>query len=194
MPDTTSRASPIHGTGLFATRHLPLRHTLGHFTGKQLSAQQFAQRQAAGRARCLVHFISLEGTEVFLDGCSSTGVSFINSVAGTSLLPNCHFVCDGVTVAAVTLRAVVAGEELLADYSFDTFLGGSIDHTGAPPAAPGCTQLAPQALQRLAQPASPALQSLGSSAFLVFRPPRPLPPAVAAAGAHQRAVLRLQGQ
>lgn len=114
--DTCTGKSPVDGTGLFAAHALPARHALGEFVGVRLTAGEFSRRKAAGGAHCLVRFTDLDGQEVFLDGEGRSDRAFVNSVAGTGCEANVEFVCNGVSLEAITLRAVAAGEELLADY------------------------------------------------------------------------------
>ena len=113
--DTFTANSSLHGTGLFAARALPIRHSLGAFDGARLTSAEFTQRKAAG-GRCLLRYTDLDGKEVLLDGEGRSDRAFVNSVAGTGCEANVEFVCNGECLQVYTLRAVAEGEELLADY------------------------------------------------------------------------------
>jgi len=105
------RPSGIHGLGGYARQPLPVGTRIIEYVGERITKAEAARRCEAGN-----HFIFTLDDEWDLDGdVPWNPARFLNH----SCAPNCEAEEDAGRIWIVTLRDIVAGEELCFNYGYD---------------------------------------------------------------------------
>jgi SET domain-containing protein len=109
------RASPIHGAGAFATRHIPAGTRLIEYRGERLTPAQADARYpdvpGAVHHTCL---FAIDDDVVIDAAVDGNEARFINH----SCDPNCDAVIDDGCIWIESIREIMPGEELAYDYAY----------------------------------------------------------------------------
>lgn len=108
------RRSPVHGTGLFATRAIPKGEQIVEYLGERISHDE-ADRRHDQKAEGDHHtfFFTIDAKTVIDAGVRGNDARFINHACD----PNCEVVvADGVLVVEA-VRNIRTGEELAYEYN-----------------------------------------------------------------------------
>jgi hypothetical protein len=116
------RRSPVHGTGLFATRAIPKGERILEYTGERISHDE-ADRRHANKADDDNHtFLFTIDEDTVIDG----GVGGNDSrLINHSCDPNCEVIISDGRPLVEAVRAVSPGEELAYDYNLTREPGDS---------------------------------------------------------------------
>ncbi|MCQ9617882.1 SET domain-containing protein-lysine N-methyltransferase [Paenalcaligenes niemegkensis] len=110
------KQSSLHGTGVFAARHIPAGTYIMEYEGKRISAQAADEMEPSDpNDPYHTFFFSLTNGKIIDGGNGGNDSRFINH----SCEPNCegHENAQGTRVYIVALRNIDEGEELLYDYA-----------------------------------------------------------------------------
>ena len=109
------RDSPIHGSGAFATRHIPAGTRLIEYRGERLTPAEADERYPdVPGERHHTYLFSIDDDVVIDAAVDGNEARFINHSCG----PNCDAVIDDVRIWIETIRDVEPGEELAYDYAY----------------------------------------------------------------------------
>jgi hypothetical protein len=113
VPLIETRASPIHGTGVFALRRMRKGMRIIEYTGERVSHAE-ADRRYEGKDESDSHtFLFIVDRRTVIDaGVGGNAARFINH----SCAPNCETVIESRRVFIYALRDIAPGEELAYDY------------------------------------------------------------------------------
>ncbi|MBX3263393.1 MAG: SET domain-containing protein-lysine N-methyltransferase, partial [Labilithrix sp.] len=107
------RRSPVHGTGLFATRAIRKGASIIEYLGERISHEEADRRHAHKAADDNHTFLFTVDSKTVIDGGSGGNAArFINH----SCEPNCEVIIDDGRLLIEALRAIRPGEELVYDY------------------------------------------------------------------------------
>ncbi|MBX3213462.1 MAG: SET domain-containing protein-lysine N-methyltransferase [Labilithrix sp.] len=150
------RRSPVHGTGMFATRAIRKGASIIEYLGERITHDE-ADRRHAHKAEDDNHtfLFTVDSKTVIDGGAGGNAARFINH----SCEPNCEVIIDDGRLFIEALRAIRPGEEIVYDYRITR-------DSGDPPdverifacrcGAPKCrgTMLAPRRKKRAAKRAA----------------------------------------
>jgi uncharacterized protein len=116
------RRSPVHGTGMFATRAIRKGGAIIEYVGERISHAE-ADRRHADKAEDDNHtFLFTVDRKTVIDGGVQGNASrFINH----SCEPNCEVILDDGRLFIEALRSIKPGEEILYDYNISRGPGDS---------------------------------------------------------------------
>lgn len=108
------RRSPVHGTGVFATRAIAKGEQIIEYVGERISHEE-ADRRHADKSDDDNHtfLFTIDAKTVIDAGVGGNDARFINH----SCDPNCEVVLDDGRPLVEALRAIPSGEELAYDYN-----------------------------------------------------------------------------
>ena len=108
------RRSPIHGNGVFATRHIEPGEQIDEYTGERITAEESAIRAEAGGGPVNhTFFFSLADGMVIDGGSGGNDSRYINHACE----PNCEAQEDDGRVFIYALQPIEPGEELNYNYA-----------------------------------------------------------------------------
>lgn len=108
------RRSPIHGNGVFATRHIAPGEQIDEYTGERITAEESAIRAEAGGGPVNhTFFFSLADGMVIDGGSGGNDSRYINHACE----PNCEAQEDEGRVFIYALQPIEPGEELNYNYA-----------------------------------------------------------------------------
>lgn len=108
-----ARASPIHGTGVFAVRRIRKGARVIEYTGERVSHAEADRRYEDKDAKDNHTFLFIVDRRTVIDaGVGGNAARFINH----SCAPNCETVIENRRVFIYSLREIAPGEELAYDY------------------------------------------------------------------------------
>jgi hypothetical protein len=114
-PPFEVRASPIHGTGVFATRYIPPGVRLIEYAGVRLTPDEAEARYPDVPGVVHHTFLFAIDDEVVIDaGVDGNDARWINH----SCAPNCDAVVEEGRIWIESIDHIVAGEELAYDYAY----------------------------------------------------------------------------
>jgi SET domain-containing protein len=114
-PPFEIRASPIHGRGAFATRHIPEGTRLIEYRGARLTPAEADARYPDQPGVAHHTYLFAIDDDVVIDAAvGGNAARFINH----SCAPNCDAVIDEGRIWIETIREIEAGEELAYDYAY----------------------------------------------------------------------------
>jgi uncharacterized protein len=113
-PSYRRRRSPVHGTGVFATRAIAEGEEIVEYLGERISHDE-ADRRHADKADDDNHtfLFTIDAKTIIDAGVGGNDSRFINH----SCAPNCEVVIDAGRPIVEAIRAIAAGEELAYDYN-----------------------------------------------------------------------------
>ena len=115
VPPFEIRASPIHGLGAFALRHIPAGTRLIEYAGERLTPSQADTRYPDLPDERHHTFLFAVDDDVVIDAAvNGNDARWINH----SCDPNCDAVVEDKRIWIETIRDVQPGEELAYDYAF----------------------------------------------------------------------------
>lgn len=108
------RRSPIHGTGVFATRAIRKGERIMEYRGERITHEE-ADRRYADKADDDNHtfLFTVDNKTVIDGGAHGNSARYINHGCD----PNCESILDDGRVFIEATRNIVAGEELVYDYN-----------------------------------------------------------------------------
>ena len=113
VPLIEARASPIHGTGVFAARRIRKGARVIEYVGERVSHAEADRRYENKDASDSHTFLFIVDRRTVIDaGVGGNSARFINH----SCAPNCETVIEDRRVFIYALRDIAAGEELAYDY------------------------------------------------------------------------------
>ncbi|MDB4936541.1 MAG: hypothetical protein JWP87_3513 [Labilithrix sp.] len=114
LPAYRLRRSPVHGTGVFATRTIRKGEELIEYAGERITHEE-ADRRHADKAEDDGHtfLFTIDAKTVVDAGVDGNDARFINH----SCDPNCEVVISDGRLLVETIKTVKAGEELAYDYN-----------------------------------------------------------------------------
>jgi uncharacterized protein len=107
------RASPLHGLGVFAARHIPCGTRVIEYLGERVSHEEADRRyhhKDADDSHTLLFIV--DSHSVIDAGVDGNEARFVNH----SCAPNCESVIENQRVYIDAIRAIEPGEELTYDY------------------------------------------------------------------------------
>ena len=108
------RASPMHGRGAFATRHIPAGTRLVEYAGERITPAEADRRDPDDAPGPHHTFLFAIDDDVVIDaGVGGNEARWINH----SCDPNCDAVVEDGRIWIETIRDVAPGEELAYDYA-----------------------------------------------------------------------------
>ena len=112
-PPFRVRRSKIHGTGVFATRHIAKGTRVVEYLGERITHAE-ADRRYAGKADDDNHtfLFTVDARTVIDAGVGGNAARFINH----SCDPNCETLAEGRRIFIEAIRTIRPGEELCYDY------------------------------------------------------------------------------
>ncbi|HVH42218.1 MAG TPA: SET domain-containing protein-lysine N-methyltransferase, partial [Labilithrix sp.] len=114
QPAYRLRRSPIHGTGLFATRVIRKGAGVIEYVGERISHEEADRRHSDKDADDGHTFLFTVNSKTVIDaGVGGNAARFINH----SCEPNCEVIIDEGRLFVETLRTIKPGEELYYDYN-----------------------------------------------------------------------------
>ena len=106
-----TKASAIHGTGIFARGNVPAGTRLLEYVGERVSKEESLRRRKTGN-----FFVFIVTEEFDIDGAVNWNPArFINH----SCAPNCEARMEEERIWVYALRDIAAGEELTFNYGYD---------------------------------------------------------------------------
>ncbi len=112
------RASPIHGRGVFAARHIRKGTKIVEYTGERISNREADKRYDDARMKTHHTFLFTLDPKTVIDGAISAGgsdASYINH----SCDPNCEAIITDGRIFIHALRGIEPGDELAYDYQYE---------------------------------------------------------------------------
>lgn len=110
------RRSPIHGTGVFATKPIPKGARIVEYIGERVSHAEADRRYEDKDVNDNHTFLFTVDTKTVIDaGVGGNAARWINH----SCDPNCETVIENKRVFIEAARAIAKGEELAYDYMID---------------------------------------------------------------------------
>jgi SET domain-containing protein len=115
-PPFRVRRSKIHGTGVFATRHIPQGTRIVEYLGERVSHAE-ADRRYAGKADDDNHtfLFTVDARTVIDAGVGGNEARYINHSCG----PNCETVAAHGRIFIEAIADIAPGEELAYDYMIE---------------------------------------------------------------------------
>jgi SET domain-containing protein len=115
-PPYRVRRSKIHGTGVFATRHIPKGTRIVEYLGERVSHAE-ADRRYADKADDDNHtfLFTVDARTVIDAGVGGNAARYINH----SCDPNCETVTEDRRIFIEAIKDIEAGEELAYDYMIE---------------------------------------------------------------------------
>ena len=115
-PPYRVRRSKIHGTGVFATRHIPKGTRIIEYLGERVSHAE-ADRRYADKADDDNHtfLFTVDARTVIDAGVGGNEARWLNH----SCDPNCETVVEGRRIFIEAIAAIAAGDELVYDYMIE---------------------------------------------------------------------------
>jgi SET domain-containing protein len=113
VPPFETRRSPIHGTGVFATRRIRKGGRVVEYVGERVSHAEADRRYEDKDANDSHTFLFIVDRRTVIDaGVGGNAARFVNH----SCAPNCETVIEDRRVFIYALRDIDPGEELTYDY------------------------------------------------------------------------------
>jgi SET domain-containing protein len=113
VPPFETRRSPIHGTGVFATRRIRKGARVIEYVGERVSHAEADRRYEDKDANDSHTFLFIVDRRTVIDaGVGGNAARFVNH----SCAPNCETVIEDRRVFIYALRDIDPGEELAYDY------------------------------------------------------------------------------
>jgi SET domain-containing protein len=120
QPPFRVRRSKIHGTGVFATRHIPKGARVVEYVGERVSHAEADRRYASKELNDNHTFLFTVDARTVIDaGVGGNAARFINHGCD----PNCETVIEARRVYIESVRAIEPGEELSYDYMIEREAG-----------------------------------------------------------------------
>jgi SET domain-containing protein len=115
-PPFRVRRSKIHGTGVFATRHIAKGTRVVEYLGERITHAE-ADRRYAGKADDDNHtfLFTVDARTVIDAGVGGNAARFINH----SCDPNCETLAEGRRIFIEAIKDIAPGEELAYDYMIE---------------------------------------------------------------------------
>ena len=115
-PPYRVRRSKIHGTGVFATRHIPKGTRVIEYLGERVSHAE-ADRRYADKAEDDNHtfLFTVDARTVIDAGVGGNEARWLNH----SCDPNCETVVEGRRIFIEAIADIAAGDELVYDYMIE---------------------------------------------------------------------------
>ena len=110
------RDSPIHGSGAFATRHIPEGTRLVEYRGERLTPAEADARYPDVPGEVHHTYLFAIDDDIVIDAAvDGNEARFINHSCG----PNCDAIIDDGRIWIETIRDILPGEELAYDYAYE---------------------------------------------------------------------------